>query len=168
METSTTIDLIITGGQTGVDQAAWLAAKRCGIATGGWMPKGFITEDGPRPEFASLYGAKEHPSSNYRDRTISNVGLADKLLVFNLGSNWSAGTKCAVNTAKNVGMPWFVLELGRTFDSGFSTGYIAQWIRRDAPRSLMIGGNRESKAPGISAAVESLLIDVFEELKQKG
>ena len=33
------IDLVISGGQTGVDQAGWRAAKACGIRTGGWMPK---------------------------------------------------------------------------------------------------------------------------------
>jgi hypothetical protein len=51
------LDKTISGGQTGADQAAWRAAKAHAIATGGWMPKGFLTEDGPRPEFAELYGA---------------------------------------------------------------------------------------------------------------
>jgi hypothetical protein len=41
---------IISGGQTGTDQAAWRAAKTYGITTGGRMPERFITEDGPRPE----------------------------------------------------------------------------------------------------------------------
>ena len=32
------ISRVISGGQTGADQAGWRAAKRCGIATGGeWM-----------------------------------------------------------------------------------------------------------------------------------
>ena len=48
------IDRVISGGQTGADQAGWRAAKASGIPTGGWMPKGFLTEDGPRPEFAGL------------------------------------------------------------------------------------------------------------------
>ncbi|MGE4195956.1 MAG: putative molybdenum carrier protein [Phycisphaerales bacterium] len=159
------LELIVTGGQSGVDQAAWRAAKRCGIATGGWMPRGFKTEDGNHPEFAELYGAKEHPSSSYRDRTISNVGLVDKVLIFNQGPAWSSGTACAVNAAKDADVRWFVWELGRTLDSGFSTGYIAQWIRRDSPQSLMVGGNRESRAPGIGAAVEAYLVEVFTALK---
>jgi hypothetical protein len=33
---------IISGGQSGADQAAWRAAKAFGIATGGWMPRGFL------------------------------------------------------------------------------------------------------------------------------
>jgi hypothetical protein len=50
------LDRIITGGQTDADQAAWRAAKAFGIPTGGWMPLGFLTEAGARPEFAELYG----------------------------------------------------------------------------------------------------------------
>ena len=48
---------IISGGQSGADQAGWRAARRLGLPTGGWMPRGFLTEDGPRPEFAREHGA---------------------------------------------------------------------------------------------------------------
>ena len=51
------LDKVISGGQTGADQAGWRAARAVGIPTGGWMPLGFLTEDSPRPEFADLYGA---------------------------------------------------------------------------------------------------------------
>lgn len=57
--------LIITGGQTGADQAAWRAAKACGLPTGGYMPKGYLTEDGPRPEFATEFGAVAMTTSHY-------------------------------------------------------------------------------------------------------
>ena len=59
LEALRVLDRIISGGQTGADQAGWRAARACGIPTGGAMPKGFLTEDGPRPEFAGLYGARE-------------------------------------------------------------------------------------------------------------
>ena len=35
------LEKIISGGQTGADQAAWRAAKAFGVPTGGWMPKDF-------------------------------------------------------------------------------------------------------------------------------
>ena len=35
---------IISGGQTGADMGGLLAAKDLGIRTGGWMPKGWLTE----------------------------------------------------------------------------------------------------------------------------
>ena len=48
------IDLVIvSGGQTGADQAAWRAARTAGIATAGFMPLGYLTEDGPRPDSPS-------------------------------------------------------------------------------------------------------------------
>jgi Circularly permutated YpsA SLOG family len=45
---------IISGGQTGADQAGWRAAKACGLETGGWMPKGWKTELGCSPFFGPL------------------------------------------------------------------------------------------------------------------
>ena len=46
------IERVISGGQTGADQAGLAVAKRLGIPTGGCMPKGWLTEAGPRPDFA--------------------------------------------------------------------------------------------------------------------
>jgi hypothetical protein len=67
------LERVISGGQTGADQAAWPAAKAAGIPTGGAMPKGFLTEDGPRPELAELYGAHELEAPDYPARTVANV-----------------------------------------------------------------------------------------------
>jgi hypothetical protein len=38
------LERIITGGQTGADQAGWRAARAAGIPTGEWMTRGFFTE----------------------------------------------------------------------------------------------------------------------------
>ena len=37
---------VISGGQTGADQAGLVAAARFAIPTGGWMPHGFETAEG--------------------------------------------------------------------------------------------------------------------------
>ena len=47
---------IISGGQTGADQAGLAVAKRLGIPAGGFLPKGFLTEAGPRHDLAAEYG----------------------------------------------------------------------------------------------------------------
>lgn len=47
---------IISGGQTGADQAGLAAAKELGLETGGWLPKGCITDEGRRPDLLALYG----------------------------------------------------------------------------------------------------------------
>jgi len=44
------IKRIISGGQTGVDQAALDAAIHAGIPHGGWMPEGRLTESGKLPD----------------------------------------------------------------------------------------------------------------------
>jgi hypothetical protein len=74
------LECVVSGGQTGVDQAAWRAARRCDLATGGRMPKGFLTEDGPRPDFAALYDAREDESPESAARTGANVLDADATL----------------------------------------------------------------------------------------
>jgi hypothetical protein len=92
------IQLVISGGQTGADLAGWKAARSANIPTGGWMPKGFLAEDGPRPEFAELYGAKEHHSREYPPRTRQNVNESGVVLWF--GDSKSRGGKLTLGWAK--------------------------------------------------------------------
>ena len=67
---------VISGGQTGSDQAGLIAAARFGIATGGWMPRGFETADGPNPRLAERFGLREH-TGGYVERTSTNVRDSD-------------------------------------------------------------------------------------------
>jgi Circularly permutated YpsA SLOG family len=71
---------IATGRQAGADQAPWRTPSRCGIATSGWMPKGFLTEHRPRPEFATLYSAREMPTAVYALRTRRHAEDSDATL----------------------------------------------------------------------------------------
>jgi hypothetical protein len=76
------LERVISGFQTGADIAGIYAARAHGIPTGGAMPRGFLTEEGPRPEFAELYGAVELPSSSYPARTERNVRDSDGTIWF--------------------------------------------------------------------------------------
>jgi predicted Rossmann-fold nucleotide-binding protein len=67
---------IISGGQTGADQAALDAAIELGIPHGGWIPKGRLTEAGPLPE---KYNLTEMPTKDYLKRTKQNVADSDRL-----------------------------------------------------------------------------------------
>jgi hypothetical protein len=51
---SNMIKKIISGGQTGADQAALDTAIELGIPHGGWIPKGRITEADPLPRNTSF------------------------------------------------------------------------------------------------------------------
>jgi hypothetical protein len=101
------LERIVSGGQTGADQAAWRAVRAGGLATGGWMPKGFLTEDGPRPEFADLYGAREMPTDSYRLRTEQNVRDSHGTLWF--GSLGTAGAEATLIACKGMGRPRMVV-----------------------------------------------------------
>src|SRR5262249_19387201 len=92
------LEKVISGGQTGADQGALRSAKKAGIATGGWMPKGFLTEDGPRPEFAEWFGMQEHWSPRYPPRTEMNVADSDVTLWFGVGD--SAGYWCTAHACR--------------------------------------------------------------------
>ena len=50
---------IISGGQTGADMGALLAARELGIPTGGVAPKGWLTENGPQEELLRNFGLIE-------------------------------------------------------------------------------------------------------------
>jgi hypothetical protein len=54
----------------------------CGIPTGVWMPEGFPTEAGPRPDFAEMYGAAEMPGGGYPERTRANARDSDARIWF--------------------------------------------------------------------------------------
>lgn len=147
---------IITGGQTGADQAGWRAAKRFGLETGGWMPAGFLTEDGPRPEFEKLYGAKEHPWADYPPRTAANVKEAGYLVWF--GDPRSPGGRLTLRLAVEDCIPFIVVGPG----ASVAPRAIAAMIGKlGGTPTLMVAGNRGSKAPGVGRLAEKTLCDVF-------
>jgi predicted Rossmann-fold nucleotide-binding protein len=94
LESIPMITMVISGGQTGADQAGWRAAEACGIPPGGWMPRGFLTEDGPQRWFANVYGAREMPTASYPARTVQNVRDSDGTIWF--GSTDSPGARATL------------------------------------------------------------------------
>ena len=105
------LEKIISGGQTGADQAAWRAAKAFGVPTGGWMPEGFLTEDGPHPEFAEQYGAAEMPADSDLAPTEQNVQDSDATLWF--GETTTAGAQATVGACQQFGKPCMPVYPGR-------------------------------------------------------
>lgn len=148
---------IISGGQTGVDQAALRAAKAIGLPTGGWVPKGFRAQDGFHPEFREMYGMVEDGHYQYPPRTRKNVYDADATLI--LGNAGSAGCKltaklCAELNKPYLAMPW-------TDNLSTSVLVIKDFISRVRPSVLSVAGNREESYPGIGAWAEGVLISVL-------
>ena len=95
---------IISGGQTGADQAGLAVAKRLGIVTGGFVPKGFLTEAGPRPDVAAEYGLEETNTAAYPERTERNVRLANGTVVF--GDAGSPGSMLTIRLCRRQAVPY--------------------------------------------------------------
>jgi hypothetical protein len=93
---------VISGGQTGADQAGLVAAKRFGLETGGQIPKGFRTLTGPRPDLGPMFGITEHASDDYAPRTYCNVHDSDGTvrLAGNFSSRGEVCTKKAIDKYK--------------------------------------------------------------------
>ncbi len=135
---------IISGGQTGADQGALAAAKRLGMPTGGWMPQSFITESGPRADFAALYGMREHPQPGSPPRTEANVRDADGTLIFgDAGLGGSRDTKefCAKHAKPCFVLPWCS---GEPEPVGALSNF-RRWLEDHDIRVLNVAGNRERR-----------------------
>jgi hypothetical protein len=157
------LEMVISGGQTGADQAALRAARAAGIPTGGWAAKGWATEDGPAPWLAG-WGLKEAARPGYPARTGLNVRQSDATLLFDGGGPGSALTfrECLCHAkplrALRVGSHGGIALLPPAADT---PGDVAAWVRGTGARTVNIAGARESKCPGIGALVESFLREVF-------
>lgn len=150
------ISKVISGGQTGADQAGLRAAKAVGLATGGWVPKGCRTDDGPAPWLVTDYGCQAHTSRQYAPRTIANVREADCLIWF--GSQASPGGVLTLRTVADDGLPYCCVPFPPTGAIGDFVEIVRLWLGGCTDADvLMIAGNRESTNPGIGVFVEVVL-----------
>lgn len=138
------IEKIISGGQTGVDRAALVAAKEYGYPIGGWCPKGRRAEDGVIPAYWPLI---ETPSDDYSQRTKWNVRDSDGTLILNLDT-LDGGTLETLRLAQQVYLkPVIVVQLGEQYS------WVARrWLEMNPIHPihvLNIAGPRESKRPGV-------------------
>ncbi|MEW8660690.1 MAG: putative molybdenum carrier protein [Candidatus Thiodiazotropha endolucinida] len=142
---------IISGGQTGADIGGLVGAKRAGIATGGYAPRGFKTEAGPQPETLKEFGLVELPSSHYKHRTKQNVFSSDATLIVSTDPT-SQGTQRTVQYCKELQKPFLLID--PTTDCH---ELVRVFLDNHRPRVLNIAGNRESKSKGIASKTAALI-----------
>lgn len=152
------IQKIISGGQTGADFGGLKAAKILGIPTGGWMPKGYLTQNGNKPIYAQLYNIQEHISPKYPPRTYQNVKESDGTVRFAI--HWdSAGENCTLNAIKQYNKVWFdVHVIGTTQPTE-----LREWLIANNIKILNVAGNSERTAPGIEEFVVAFLLEALSE-----
>jgi Circularly permutated YpsA SLOG family len=159
---------LISGGQSGVDRAVLDVAEACGIAYGGWCPKGGWAEDFPQPPglLARYPNLKQTLLADPAQRTEWNVRDADACMVIvdAHGLPASRGTALARELADRYAKPVVVVDLQEP--DGLQRG--ARWLRtqREAFGSglnLAIGGPRESEGPGIRGRAAAFIRALLKE-----
>lgn len=97
---------IISGGQTGIDQIGLEIAEGLGYKTGGWMPRDWMTEDGPQKATGERFNMQECDSGYYPVRTEMNVEDSDITLIFN--STMGPGSRLTQRLCRKHGKPCLV------------------------------------------------------------
>lgn len=152
---------VISGGQTGVDQAGLFAAADLNIATGGHAPKGWRTQKGPA-KWLEDYGLIEHSSPNYPPRTRLNVQSADLTII--LGDHTSPGCKLTRRYCHEHEKPYIIVNYFN--DNDFVSCY--RTLTEKLPDDLVvnIAGNREESTPGIEKKATKFLKRLFSKVNE--
>jgi hypothetical protein len=157
---------ILSGGQTGADQAALRAAKAVGIPTGGWAPKGWLVEshdgrsDVAAPWLAE-FGLVECPEPGYPARTKANVRDSEATLWFEDYN--TLGGMATLDACREANQPFLLVSGGLTLPA-----HVTKWIGEKGVRVLNVAGSRESSAPGIGERTERFLGAVLRQLAEEG
>lgn len=159
------LELVMSGGQTGADQAGLQIAKQFGIPTGGWMPLDWQTGTGPRPDFEQLYGMKCLHHGGYKERTEANVRLSNGTIRFAADFN-SMGEKCTLNAINDNNKPYMDIDINNPVSTAI---VVAAWIRKNNIKKLNIAGNTQPAKPNakafkITEFTEQFLTELFTEL----
>lgn len=152
------LEKVISGGQTGADMAALIAARSVGLATGGTAAEGYKTELGENSELRDVYGLSAEGS--YKFRTKKNVDDADATLVLlvHKGSGGSAKTvgwaqnhrweNCLQSRIRGGHRPVLVLHAEDMEEDRLneSANRIVDFVKTSRAKTLNVAGHRQSTA----------------------
>ena len=150
---------IVSGGQTGVDQAALAAAIASGIEHGGWCPAGRRSERGRIP---AKYQLTETFERNYTVRTEKNVIESDATMIL-FRNELTGGTLLTERLTLKHDRPVLCVDLSNeTFEE--SIDRIKAWLLRFSIQTLNVAGPRESTSRGIQSQAEAFLRRLLDEV----
>jgi hypothetical protein len=150
---------IISGGQTGADQATLDFAIEHGIPHGGWCPRGRISEDGVIPE---KYQLQEMPTKDYPARTEKNAIDSDGTVIISISPKLSRGSFLTLKKAHEHKRPEIHIHRG-TQNSGC---VLAQFVKEHQIGVLNVAGPRASTEPKIGNFVREVLTATVTKLNQ--
>lgn len=153
------ITKIISGGQTGADKGGLQAAKVCKIPTGGWCPKGCLTENGSDIKLVSVFGLKETGSDKYPPRTFMNAKEGDGTIRF-AADYHSRGELLTLKAIRQFGKPYFDVDV----TNPLPVEDVVRWLKYHKIKVLNVAGNAESRHNGIQSFTMKYLIKVIKML----
>ena len=132
---------MLTGGQTGVDTYAAVAALHAGLTVHLVLPAGYRQEDGPltparRRRFTGAI-LHELPSESFRYRTWTCAYLADAVLL--LDPAGGSGCRETVRAATRLARPLLISRSG-----ALTAVQATDWLASADARVLMVAGCRAS------------------------
>jgi hypothetical protein len=149
--------VIVSGGQTGADRAAFDSAIAAGLEISGFVPLGRWAEDGDIPRIYK--GLTETDSSDPSIRTRLNVETSDATLILSHGK-LTGGSLTTWKAARNARKPCLHIDLERESDAA-ATEKILLWIHSTGHGRINIAGPRASKDPQIYSHAREILDRVF-------
>jgi|688.fasta_scaffold00671_39 hypothetical protein len=144
---------IVSGGQTGVDQAALDIAIELGIPHGGWCPKGRISEAG---RIDSKYQLSEMPTPDYAARTQRNVLDSDGTLIL-YQHRLQGGTALTWRYAQQLDKPRLRVRIDQTI----AYSEIVEWILKHKIGVLNVAGPRASSDPQLYQRTRAALLKLL-------
>lgn len=169
---------VISGGQTGMDQSGLKIAKEAGIATGGVMTRGWITEYGTAENLRKEYGLTEDEKTEdkdkfnkrYKSRTKQNAENADGTIYFVVDPKTSKGLVATKKSAKNGRKTsnMLIISPDDMTDEGEAVNKIVSYIKNNDIRILNVAGSRQSsfaENPELKEGYERLIRKAFDTLK---
>lgn len=151
------ITKIVSGGQTGVDRAAFDAAIVAGIKIGGFIPQGRLAEDGEIP--AKYTGLTETDTADYDERTRLNILNSDATLILSNG-RLSGGSKFTETMARSLEKPRLHIDFLRS-GSEEAISKTEKWLTSNEPEILNIAGPRASEDVNIYETTFRFLTTLF-------
>lgn len=161
------IKKIVTGGQTGVDQAALSMAIETGLSVSGWCPKGGLDANGVCV-LGTYPTLQEASTPEPNERTMLNIDDSDGTLVIvpqlPLPDSIVDGTRLTIDYAAQQNKPLLIISLS---NKAGAVETILDWIHQNSIRVLNIGGPRESNWPGIHREACDLFRELFTALQPR-
>ncbi len=132
---------VVSGGQTGVDRAAFDFALENNFEIAGWIPKNRLAEDGRISE--KYKNLRETETENSAERTELNVRNSDATLILSHG-RLVGGSHLTKQFAEKYQKPFLHIDfLALSFDEAVER--TKEWLTSINCKKLNVAGSRSSK-----------------------